>query len=320
MDRSLKKQLFIEKYLQTWYNLEPMTGDASFRTYIRVKTPVTTYVLMDSPPEYYSTKPFEEMAEWLLANNFSAPKIFHRDSENGFLLLEDFGDTLLQHVLKHDREYHYKRAIDVLVTLHKTIAPSWLPYYSHEIFLKELEIFTDYYIKHNHSAILTLDKKQNYLTIWSNVLKQLPDLGSVIVLRDYHVQNLMHIEDDGGLKSLGILDFQDAIIGSPIYDIVSILEDAREDVSFEFAGKIFDYYLEQMPNIDRDKARLAYDILGAQRNIRILGVFARKKIRDNNDNYLSLIPRVLKYVERDLTNPILSEVSDWHKIHQIHSE
>ena len=120
----------------------------------------------------------------------------------------------------------------------------------------------------------------------------------------------MHIE---GTKSLGILDFQDAVIGSPIYDIVSILEDAREDVDFEFANEIFEYYLSHMPHINRDDARLAYDILGAQRNIRILGVFARKKIRDGSDNYLHLIPRVLKYVERDLTNPALHEVKMWHE-------
>jgi len=153
-------------------------------------------------------------------------------------------------------------------------------------------------------------RKQEYLAIWSRVLDRLPDLGLVMSLRDYHVQNLMHIE---GVKSLGILDFQDAVIGSPIYDIVSILEDAREDVDFEFANEIFEYYLSQMPHINRDNARLAYDILGAQRNIRILGVFARKKIRDGSDNYLHLIPRVLNYVARDLTNPVLDEVREWHE-------
>ena len=173
--------------------------------------------------------------------------------------------------------------------------------------LKELEIFTDYYV-----AIST-ENKNTYLNIWTDLLKALPNLGSVITLRDYHVQNLMHLTDRQGIQSLGILDFQDAVIGSPIYDIVSILEDAREDVDFNFAQEIFEYYLDQMPHINRDDAYLAYDILGAQRNIRILGVFARKKIRDGSDNYLHLIPRVLGYVERDLQNPALDKVKDWHK-------
>ena len=348
MDRPTKKQQFIESYIQTWYNLEPMTGDASFRKYDRIKTPITTYVLMDSPPEHYSTEPFEQIAHWLLENNLSAPQIFHKDTANGFLLLEDFGDILLQHVLEENRKTHYMRAIDLLIELHKIQPPSWLPYYSNEMLLKEIEIFTDYYVAlysgaHRHprvsagrprgpqdigemldqASLMTPEipevasnseddaiRKQEYLAIWSRVLDRLPDLGLVMSLRDYHVQNLMHIE---GVKSLGILDFQDAVIGSPIYDIVSILEDAREDVDFEFANEIFEYYLSQMPHINRDNARLAYDILGAQRNIRILGVFARKKIRDGSDNYLHLIPRVLNYVARDLTNPVLDEVREWHE-------
>lgn len=296
---------------------------------------------MDSPPEHYSTEPFEQIAQWLLENNLSAPQIFHKDTDNGFLLLEDFGDILLQHVLDENRKAHYIRAMDLLIELHKIQPPSWLPYYSNEMLLKELEIFTDYYLGYRHplasagrprgphdigemldqSSLTTPeisnfaskvedDSKQEYLTIWSNVLSNLPDLGSVVCLRDFHVQNLMHIE---GSQSLGILDFQDAVIGSPIYDIVSILEDAREDVDFEFANEIFEYYLSHMPHINHEDASLAYDILGAQRNIRILGVFTRKKLRDGNDNYLHLISRVLKYVERDLQNPILSEVRMWHE-------
>ena len=326
MDRPTKKQQFIESYIQSWYNLEPMTGDASFRKYDRIKTPITTYVLMDSPPEHYSTEPFEQIAHWLLDNNLSAPQIFHKDTENGFLILEDFGDILLQHVLEDDRKADYMRAMDLLIELHKIQPPSWLPYYSNEILLKEIEIFTDYYMKYRHPreggdpdniadgpwVVARGDDYEiaEYLSIWARALDSLPNLGSVVSLRDYHVQNLMHIE---GTKSLGILDFQDAVIGSPIYDIVSILEDAREDVDFEFANEIFEYYLSHMPHINRDDARLAYDILGAQRNIRILGVFARKKIRDGSDNYLHLIPRVLKYVERDLTNPALHEVKMWHE-------
>jgi len=308
MDRPSKKQRFIESYIQSWYNLEPMTGDASFRKYDRIKTPITTYVLMDSPPEHYSTKPFEQIANWLIENKLYAPQIFHKDIENGFLLLEDFGDILLQHVLEEDRKAHYIRAMDLLIELHNITPPSWLPYYSNEILLKELEVFTDYYLP--YCNLSNDGVKQQYLQIWKDVLEKLPDLGMVVSLRDYHVQNLMHIESTG---SLGILDFQDAVIGSPIYDVVSILEDAREDVDFEFAEEIFEYYLSQMPHINAQDARLAYDILGAQRNLRILGVFARKKIRDGSDNYLHLMPRVIKYIIRDFKNPILDEVRKWHE-------
>lgn len=320
MDRHTLKQRFLDTHIQTWYNLEPMLQDASFRRYYRVKTPVITYVLMDSPPEHYSTKPFEEIAEWLVNNNLSAPQIFHRDRENGFLLIEDFGDILLQQILKEDRTSHYKRAMDVLVELHRIKPPEWLEYYSNEMFLKELEIFTDYYVPLVNQAGTTAQlntstiAKSQYLSTWAKVLTQLPDLGSVITLKDYHVQNLMHLEGREDTKSLGILDFQDAVIGSPIYDVVSILEDAREDVDFEFAKEIFDYYLEKRPHINKEDAYLAYDILAAQRNIRILGVFARKKIRDKNENYLQFIPRLLNYIQRDLENPVFSEVKKCHEV------
>jgi aminoglycoside/choline kinase family phosphotransferase len=159
---------------------------------------------------------------------------------------------------------------------------------------------------------LSEESKELYIGLWADVLNSLPYLGKKIVLRDYHVENLMHLAERDGIRSLGILDFQDSVIGSPIYDIVSLLEDARHDVSFDFAEEIFDYYLEKS-GINKDNAYLAYDILGAQRNIRILGVFARKKIRDGNDVYLQYIPRVLKYIERDLQNPIFSSISEFHR-------
>jgi N-acetylmuramate 1-kinase len=312
MDRQNRKQHFLEEYIQTWYNLEPMNADASFRSYQRIKTPCTTYVLMDCPPEHYSTKPFEVMSEWLTSNNLSAPRIFHKDTDNGFLLLEDFGDILLKHILHNDLSVQYKRSMDLLLELHSLDAPNWLPQYTNEMFLKELEIFTDYYIPFVIGRSLVASKKEEYLLIWADALEMIPCLGNKIVLRDYHVENLMHLDDREGVKSLGILDFQDAAIGSPIYDIVSILEDARHEVEFGFAKEMYDYYLSKAVDILPKDAYLAYDILGAQRNIRILGVFARKKLRDKNDNYLQYIPRLLRYLERDLQNPYLKSVRIWH--------
>lgn len=304
-----QKEEFLKTYIDSYYEIEPIAQDASSRQYYRIKTPNTTYMLMDCPPEHYSTKPFEKVSEWLLAQNFSAPQIFHKDTENGFLLLEDFGDTTLQLILKSNPKKYYMCTMDLLIALHKITPPSWLQLYSKEMMLKELEIFTDYYLD------ISADAKKEYLELWSKALDIVPNLQNTVILRDYHVQNLMYIEKRNGINSLGILDFQDAVIGSPIYDIVSILEDAREEVNFNFADEMLKYYLSQTKNISEEEAKLSYDLLGAQRNLRILGVFARKQVRDGSDAYLKFIPRVEAYVKRDLQNPALAEIKEWHQIH-----
>ena len=310
--RSHNKIKFIEKHLQEEYTVKALAGDASFRKYDRIHTNDKTYILMDSPPEHYSTEPFEKIAEFLLSHNISAPQIFHRDRTNGFLLLEDFGDTLMKDIIKTDRNKIYQLAIDLLIKLHNISYPDWLTDYRIENYLRELEIFTDYYIPLIHNRPLSASEKEHYLSLWYEVLVNMPDLGNTMVLKDYHVENLMYLDGKSGIEALGVLDFQDAVIGSPMYDLVSLLEDAREDVPFEFAKEMLDYYLSNVPDINAQDGYDVYDILGGQNHIRILGVFARKKIRDNSDNYLRYIPLVQKYLKKNLTNPALDKIKQWH--------
>jgi aminoglycoside/choline kinase family phosphotransferase len=315
--REQNKKFFLDRNIKGEFQTQPLPRDASFRTYDRIVTSDKSYILMDSPTEYYSTEPFENVANWLLDNNFRAPQIFAADRNEGFLLIEDFGDRLFYNILQSNPYYYYQLSIDVLIKLHKIKPPKWLDFYSIELMLDELGIFLEYYVSLVGTRISDSDKEV-YLSLWSDILRNLKMLPWVVCLKDYHVQNLMFLSPkqdflDFNTDNLGILDFQDAMIASPIYDLVSILEDARIDVAPEFAEKMLTYYITNMQDLDSSLVRDHYDILGAQRNIRILGVFARKKIRDNNKNYLQFIPRVLGYLYRDLQNPLLEKILDWHK-------
>ena len=151
---------------------------------------------------------------------------------------------------------------------------------------------------------------EEFMEIWQNILESQAPMPSSIVLRDYHVENMMYLEERKSIKKLGLLDFQDSLTGSPIYDLVSVLEDARIQVQRTDALRYIEYF-SQKKEIDIEPVLLNYHILGAQRNSRILGVFARKAIRDHDDSYLQYIPRVLKYLEYDLSYIALSPLKDW---------
>ena len=150
----------------------------------------------------------------------------------------------------------------------------------------------------------------DFKDIWQGILNYQLAFNNCLVLRDYHVENIMYLESYKGIKSLGLLDFQDAIIGSPIYDVISVLEDARIKVPRAFALDCLKYFATEK-KLELPDVLVDYHILGAQRNLRILGVFARKYIRDKNSNYLRYIPLVLEYLNYDLSHPIMLKLKNW---------
>lgn len=315
----------------------PVAADASFRKYDRIVDQGKSYILMDSPPCYYSLTPFVQMAEFLLDSGLNAPKIYHADHENGFLLLEDFGDTTIAKYLVHNEntlqykvklESIYKACIELLVKVQRLPMPDHLASYDNELLLHELELYTDWYVpfvleKSRPSKVTEFDKvvlsakKAEFLAIWRNILEKRPKLPICLTLRDYHVENIMfNVADKADISNIhydnfGLLDFQDAVIGSPAYDLVSILEDARYELGRQFALECLDYYCNLRPELNKDELMLDYHILGGQRNSRIVGVFARKALRDNNRSYLKYIPRVLKYLEYDLSDLHLKPLKIW---------
>lgn len=271
--------------------------DASLRSYDRIDSGNKNFILMNCPPEYTSIDPFIKIAKLLADHNLKTPEIFYKDSDNGFILMEDFGDVRIKDILTNndDKDYEiYKSVIDLLISIQKVQADD-LESHDIDLLLGGIETYIDWYFKLIGRDI-SPEERFELLEIWREKLLHLPDLGKVIVLRDFHAENLMHIESG----FIGILDFQDARLGHPAYDLVSLLQDARYEVSDSLEEKLIDYYFSNMPDIDQKTFLKSYNILGEQRNSRILGVFARKSIRDKRDQYLELIPRVKRYLEKNL--------------------
>lgn len=304
-----------------WQNAirHKIPGDASARRYERLKK-ADGYqaILMDAPPPKEDVKPFIDIAELLLKNQLHAPKILAKDTQEGFLILEDLGDNSFTRILagnspisqESDEQTLYLAAIDVLIELHKYPPPQSIPAYSYELLMREAKLLTEWYLP---LAIREKSAQYNeeYEALWDELFQHETLQQSVIVLRDYHADNLMWLPEAKGTQRVGLLDFQDAVIGSPAYDILSLLEDARRDVRSETVNTCIDHYLKAVPQIDEEQFKTAYAILAAQRNCKIIGIFARLAIRDQKMRYLEYIPRVWGHLERDLTHPAVKKLRDW---------
>ena len=256
----------------------PLAGDASFRRYFRVSHGDRTAVLMDAPPTHEDSRPFLDVAAHLRALGFRAPAILAQDLAAGLVLLEDFGDRRMAEAVAADPASEhaiYTQVIDLLRALHRHPAGS-LPRYDMAVLQREAGLFTQWYAP---AVGLTVDGVE-YEAAWAEALEDVARDASVTVLRDYHAENIMLLPDG----ALGLLDFQDALAGHPAYDVVSLLQDARRDVSPALEAAM----LRRYGPLDRD----AYALLGAQRNAKILGIFTRLWKRDGKPRYLAYQPRV----------------------------
>lgn len=287
--------------------IEPLPGDASFRRYFRLRMGEATAMLMDAPPPNEDPAPFLNAAHWLHDNGLRAPKILAENAAQGLVLLEDFGQARMRDYLDSwpsDEGDVYRGAVDALVALRK-LPPGPFPNYGLAEYQRELKLFNEWYCP---AKMLYVDTP-GYHAAWSEVLTPLlaRQRPGITVLRDYHAENIMLLD---GLSDQGLLDFQDALRGHPAYDLVSLLQDARRDVSAELEAEMFDYYVAQT-GVDHDEFLADYARLGAQRNAKIIGIFTRLWKRDKKPRYLEMIPRVWAHLERDLTHPALAPVADW---------
>jgi N-acetylmuramate 1-kinase len=289
----------------------PLAGDASFRRYFRVVGEAgRTAVLMDAPPEHEDIGPFIRVATHLLERGFAPPRILARDLDRGLLLLEDFGDDrvgpLLQREPDREREI-YEAAIDILAELAREPAPRDLDPYGREAMAREVGLLTEWYAP----AVGVAPDEAEWLAawdeIWGGVIDQV-NRRPVLVLRDYHADNLMVLPDR---RKLGLLDFQDALAGHPAYDLVSLLQDARRDVAPELEEAMIARYVAAAGIEDADTFRAHYEVLGAQRNSKILGIFTRLWKRDGKVHYTLFQPRVWSYLERNLSHPAIGPVRAW---------
>ena len=296
----------------------PLAGDASARRYLRMQGPRGPAVLMDAPPgSGEDIRPFCAMTRWLRAQGLSAPDILAEAPDEGFLLLEDLGDALYARHLTTAPEAEtdlYAEAVRLLVRLADLgPAPHLAPYDSAALW-REASLFTEWWLP-AASTDASQWAAEDYRGLVKAVIPAVADAREVTVLRDYHAENLLWLPERGGAASVGLLDYQDALAGHAAYDLMSLLEDARRDTSDNLQRAMIALYLAERPGIDPGTFQRDYAVLGAQRNLKIIGIFARLALRDGKPRYLDLIPRVWGHLMRDLAHPELAALRRWVLAH-----
>ena len=303
---------------QGWKKDAPalLAGDASFRRYYRLVAGARRAVLMDAPPPQEDVRPYVAVAGILRDHGFSAPEIYAEDRERGFLLIEDFGDDTYTKLLAKgaDEAALYTLAIDTLIALHRVVEAERLPElppYDEERLLTEAALLVEWYMPCALGVPVSDTARDDYLGRWREVLPKAQLPAQTLVLRDYHVDNLMLLPGRPAIRGCGLLDFQDAVVGPASYDLVSLLKDARRDVPPRLRAVMTERYLAQFPDLDQARFRRSASILAAQRNCKIIGIFTRLWRRDGKPQYLPHIPRVWRLLEEDLREPALRPVADW---------
>jgi len=320
-------------------------GDASTRSYERLTRDRATYILMNSPKKpdgppvrdgkpysaiahlAESVTPFVAMANALRGRGFSAPAIFAADRDAGLLIIEDLGDEL---VVGGDPpapdETRYEAACSLLAELHSETLPSVVPVeagveyrippYDMDAFLIEVELLLDWYLPKLDIKISDT-KRAAYQDLWHDALLTITEDEPTWVLRDFHSPNLLWLPEREGPARIGLLDFQDAVLGPPAYDVASLLQDARVDVPESMEIALLTRYTRARrsanPAFDPADFARAYATLAAQRASKILGIFARLERRDGKPQYLRHLPRIWSYLQRSLAHPALKPLAAWYR-------
>ncbi len=286
----------------------PLAGDASGRRYERLRlADGAQAVLMDAPPDQgQDVRPFLRIARHLKAIGLSAPEVLAEDVGHGFLLLEDFGDAVFSRVVVAEPSLQnslYSSAIDTLWHLHRRPAPDGLLPADPAWLGDMVRPVLDWYLPGLTGR--TSDRQPELAATIEGLAQRLAVAAPVLMLRDYHAENLIWLPGRRGVRRVGLLDFQDAMAAHPAYDLVSILQDARRDVPQTLQAAMIARYLKASGQSPQDFLA-AYALLGAQRNLRILGVFARLSMLYGKPTYVDLIPRVWGHVRRNLDHPELT--------------
>ncbi len=322
---------------------ERVAGDASTRSYARLIQGGKPAILMNSPqrpdgPALYDGKsysaavhlaedvrPFVAMAVALRERGYSAPAIYHADLDAGFLVLEDFGNaSFVQGDPPAPNVERYQIAVDMLASLHHEKLPQTvalaqkveydIPPFDLDAMMVEVGLMIEWYLP-DRGVELTGMMHADFILVWQQLFAKLEGTPTTWMLRDFHSPNLIWLEHRADTGRVGLLDFQDAVIGPPAYDLVSLLQDARIDVPGDVEIAMLARYVgarrAAYPAFDPAAFVEQYAIMSAQRNTRLLGTFARLNRRDGKPQYLRHQPRVWTYLNRALAHPALSGVKEW---------
>ncbi len=326
-----------------------LQGDASARSYARLSGGPAPALLMDSPAQSdgpvvrdgktYSqlahlaetVHPFMAIANSLHEAGISAPELFAVDLDTGLLVLEDFGNQVFGDALKAglDQATLWKAATDVLITLRADIADhTWtfpdgkhyrLPVFSSDLMHTECALLLDWYWPYVKGAPAPDAARTEFKTLCRPLFDRASRSNHHWVLRDFHSPNLIWQPDEAGTARVGVIDFQDALRGPAEYDLVSLLQDARLDVPVDLGDSLFEHYCSEVATLADDytepfnpkETLFRFRALGAQRNMKILGIFARLAKRDGKPHYLSHVPRIWRYLARNLDHPELKALKVW---------
>ena len=286
------------------YTIKPASSDASFRRYFRIVSSNQSYILMDAPPEKENSKPFVDIANVLFNAGLNVPKIHKADLKKGFLLLSDLGNkTYLDELNQQNASLLYRDAYLALIKIQKNADTQSLKPYNDSLLMKELSLFPDWYLK-LHKSYQMNDSEKNILGLTFDLLiKNINSHTQVFVHRDFHSRNLMFCNGDLG-ENPGILDFQDAVKGSIVYDLVSLFKDAyivwKEEEIMDWLIRYWEKAKQNKLKVQDDFAEFYRDFewMGVQRHLKVLGIFARLNYRDHKANYLSDLPAVENYLRR----------------------
>jgi hypothetical protein len=329
--------------------IEYLQGDASTRAYARLLLNGGGRILMDAPRQPdgppirdglpYSriahladnVRPFVAIANTLRAAGLSTPQIFEADLDRGLLIIEDFGDRVFGREVANGAPLLslWRKATDTLIVLRDVDVPPsisledgsqvTIPRLDAGVLAIETELLIDWYWPALKSAPISSEARIAFTKAWSAIFERVLKDAAGWLLRDFHSPNLLLLPERAGAAEIGIIDFQDALHGSAAYDLVSLLQDARLDVPANIERELFDYYCGRVaatsPDFDRESFAFSYAALGAQRNTKILGIFARLAKRDGKTAYLAHIPRIWHYLERDLAHPELRQLKAWYELH-----
>ncbi|MEQ8404515.1 MAG: phosphotransferase [Oceanicaulis sp.] len=343
-ERDLARADFITAAGWGGARVDPFPGDASTRRYFRLFKDDATALIMDAPsgseapacpagatPQERAqlgynaqarlagnnTAAFAAIAQALSARGFSAPKIYEADVGAGFLLIEDLGDDLFARVIP-DRAHEgglYAHAVETVAALQRAsierepeaFGHAWrIQDYDRTALQTEADLFLDWYAAKRCGAEITEAVRRDWHGAWAKVFPVLDAHAPGLVMRDYHAENLIWRPEREAEARVGLLDFQDALFGHPAYDLVSLLEDARRDVPGDLHKPLADRFFDRAMLSDREAFDAAYDVLAAQRNAKILGIFVRLVRRDNKPRYEQFMPRVARNFVKDIANPALA--------------
>ncbi len=310
MERDELLQQFLTKCGWDTAERNLLARDASFRWYDRLKKDNQSMVLMNAPIPQENPAQFAFIDEVLENIGARVPHIYNRDLENGFLLLEDFGDDTFTRLIAKgaDEADLYKKAVDALIHIQRHIKKNvGLKEYDFDLMFFEASLLPLWYIKYVMRKEVDEAGMQEFKEIWQELYTIIKQVPNTLVLLDYHVDNLMITNDN----QCGLLDFQDARFGPVTYDLASLLEDARRLVPEQIQSDMKKYYFEQLPEFDTPEFHQSYPIMAVQRHTKVIGIFIRLFARDHKDRYLKFIPFVWSLLEKHLNNPLLARYKKW---------